>query len=376
MARLLVSGKARSSFETKERGEDGMRFIHVADVHLGAAPDGRGGWSETRKKEIWETFRAILGDAARERVDLLLIAGDLFHRQPLPEELKEVNYLFSSLPGTRVALIAGNHDYLQPASAYLNFPWSRNVACLFSRDCECVRFPEIHTSVYGLSYYRQEIPEPLYEGLRPVSADGCQILLAHGGDARHIPISRDSLERSGFDYIALGHIHRPQVVLKNRAAYAGAPEPVDCSDFGPHGYILGEYAKGRIHLQFVKRAKREYRMLEVPVSEDDTTFSLRDRLERMIEEQGWQNIYRLVLQGQRDPQIHFDMDKLMDFGMVLDVEDRTVPAFHLEELKRRYSGQLVGRFIESFEGHERSLTEEKALQYGLEALLSQTAPKR
>ena len=61
----------------------------------------------------------------------------------------------------------------------------------------------------------------------------------------------------------------------------------------------------------------------------------------------------------------------MEFGMVLDVEDETVPAFHLEELKRRYQGQMIGRYIESFEGHERSITEEKALQYGLEALLSQ-----
>lgn len=350
-----------------------MRFMHMADVHLGAAPDGRAGWSETRKKEIWETFRSSIEDARREQVDLLLIAGDLFHRQPLLEELKEVNYLFSTLPGTRVVLMAGNHDYLQPASNYLNFPWSRNVVCLFSRECECVRFSDIDTEVYGFSYYRQEILEPLYEGIHPVKEREkcCRILLAHGGDSQHIPINRDSLRNSGFDYIALGHIHKPQTVWKEQAAYAGALEPIDCNDLGPHGYILGEYTKGRIRIRFVKKAKREYIVLPLEVTEGDTTFSLRDKLEKKIEERGWQHIYRITLQGRRDPQTHFDTEKLMEFGMVLEVEDQTVPAFHLEELKRKYAGQMIGRYIESFEGHERSLTEEKALQYGLEALLSQ-----
>lgn len=350
-----------------------MRFMHMADVHLGAAPDGQAAWSEARKKEIWETFRSSIEDAKREQVDLLLIAGDLFHRQPLIEELREVNYLFSTLTNTRVVLIAGNHDYLQPPSGYLNFTWNRNVICLFSRDCECVRFPEIDTEVYGFSYYRQEIPEPLYEGIRPVKdhGKGCRILLAHGGDARHIPINKQSLQKSGFDYVALGHIHKPQIVLKDQAAYAGALEPIDCNDMGPHGYILGEYIKGRIRLHFVKKAKREYVSLALPVEETDTTFSLRDKLEKKIEEQGWQNIYRIILQGSRSPQVHFDTEKLKEFGMVLDVEDQTTPLFHLEALKQKYAGQMIGRYIESFEEGQRSWTEEKALQYGLEALLSQ-----
>ena len=350
-------------------GEKYMRFMHMADVHLGASPDGRADWSESRKKEIWDTFRSSVEDAARAQVDLLLIAGDLFHRQPSAVELKEVNYLFSTLKKTRVVLIAGNHDYLRPDSAYLTFPWSKNVVCLFSRQCECVRFPEINTEVYGLSYYRQEITEPLYDGLQPARNGWEHILLAHGGDSSHIPVSRESLSASGFDYVALGHIHKPQVVIKNKAAYAGALSPIDCSDFGPHGYILGQCEKGRVKMEFVPKAKREYRNLTLETEEGDTTFSLRDKLEREIEKQGWQHIYRIFFQGKRDPQMHFDLEKLMEFGMVLEVTDGTVPAFHLEELKQKYRGQMIGRYIESFEGHDRSLTEERALQYGLEALL-------
>ena len=346
-----------------------MRFIHMADVHLGASPDAGYPWSETRKNEIWETFRTIIRDAGEEHADLLLIAGDLFHRQPEPEELKEVNYLFSSIPNTRVVLIAGNHDYIQPSSPYLDFQWAPNVACLFSKKCECVRFPEIQTEVYGFSYDRQEITEPLCDSLHPVKGRYFQILLAHGGDSRHIPLGKEQLQRSGFDYIALGHIHRPGALIRDKALFPGAPEPIDCADTGPHGYILGEYRKGHLTTEFVIRSKREYRVLELPVTEEDTTFSLRDRLEHLIEKEGWQHIYRVVLSGSRQPGLRFDLQRMREYGMVLDIEDRTAPAFHLDSLRRKYEGQMIGYYIESFEEHERSETEEKALRYGLEALL-------
>ena len=69
-----------------------MRFIHIADVHLGAVPDKDKSWSKERADEIESTFDRLLAVAEERKVDLLLIAGDLFHRQPLMRELKEVNY--------------------------------------------------------------------------------------------------------------------------------------------------------------------------------------------------------------------------------------------------------------------------------------------
>ena len=62
-----------------------------------------------------------------EKADLLLVSGDLFHRQPLVRELKEVNYLFSTIPDTTVVLMAGNHDYIKKGSYYPEFPWNKNV---------------------------------------------------------------------------------------------------------------------------------------------------------------------------------------------------------------------------------------------------------
>ena len=98
-----------------------MKFFHIADVHLGATPDKGFPWSYDRGREIWESFQNVIRQAGRENVGLFLIAGDLFHRQPLLKELKEVNALFASIPNTKIVLIAGNHDYIKENSFYKRF---------------------------------------------------------------------------------------------------------------------------------------------------------------------------------------------------------------------------------------------------------------
>ena len=77
-----------------------VKWIHIADVHLGASPDAGDVYSKVRPQELWDTFAEVIDICEREQMDLLLIAGDLFHRQPLKKELKEVEYYFSRLSRT------------------------------------------------------------------------------------------------------------------------------------------------------------------------------------------------------------------------------------------------------------------------------------
>ena len=95
-----------------------MLIIHAADIHLGASPDLGESWGENRKQELWDSFEKFIERVEEEQADLLLIAGDLFHRQPLLRELREVNGLFSTLTKTKVVLIAGNHDFVGENSEY------------------------------------------------------------------------------------------------------------------------------------------------------------------------------------------------------------------------------------------------------------------
>ena len=133
-----------------------MKFIHTGDIHWGMSPDSDKPWSRERSRDIRDTFTAIIAKAKELRVDCLFIAGDLFHRQPLLRDLKEVNYLFSTIPQTQVIIIAGNHDRIRKNSAVLSFSWASNVTFLESEDVSSVYFEDINTEVTGFSYYTAE----------------------------------------------------------------------------------------------------------------------------------------------------------------------------------------------------------------------------
>lgn len=167
-------------------------------------------------------MKRVVDACNKERTDLLLIAGDLFHRQPLLRELKEVNSLFATLKHTQVVLVAGNHDYLKKDSYYRTFRWARNVQMILSEDISCVEFPQLSLAVYGCSYHSREIKEAKYDNAFAGNKQRYEILIAHGGDEKHIPIQRNKIKALGYDYVALGHIHKPQVFQEEGAAYAGA----------------------------------------------------------------------------------------------------------------------------------------------------------
>ena len=170
-----------------------VKWIHIADVHLGASPDAGDAYSKVRPQELWDTFAEVIDICEREQTDLLLIAGDLFHRQPLKKELKEVDYYFSRLSRTKVVLIAGNHDFLKQDSYYRSFQWSSNVYPLFDKEPECVIFEDLDVAVTGFSYESREILTPFDGGIRAEGDAKYEILLVHGGDEKHLPIQKSPL---------------------------------------------------------------------------------------------------------------------------------------------------------------------------------------
>ena len=111
-----------------------MKFIHTGDIHWGMCPDANKPWGKERAQAIKDTFRIIIEKTKEMDVDCLFISGDLFHRQPLMKDLKEVNYLFSTIPSVKIILIAGNHDRIRENSALLSFTWSPNVTFIMDED--------------------------------------------------------------------------------------------------------------------------------------------------------------------------------------------------------------------------------------------------
>ena len=347
-----------------------MKFIHIADVHLGAQPDAGPLYSRGRSRELWETFERVIRVCEDEQSDLLLIAGDLFHRQPLVRELREVDYLFSELTHTKVVLIAGNHDYIGSNSNYRTFRWGENVFPLFGEKPQYVDFPELRTAVYGLSYHSREISRPLYDGFTAARAEPFEILLAHGGDEKHIPFDRRAMERAGFDYIALGHIHKPMILKEDQIIYSGALEPVDKNDTGPHGYVKGEITASGVRTQWIPCASREYIHLGIQISPEDTTGSIKREIEKQIQEYSNENIYKIILRGKRDHDVSLDTERMKGGQNVIEILDETSPAYDFEKLYTENADTILGRYIEQFRGCREGSTEYQALCEGVEALLN------
>ena len=107
-------------------------------MHLGAKPDAGNAYSQNREQELWDSFRDIITICNQKKTDLLLIAGDLFHRQPLLRELKEMNSILEMLEHTEVVMIAGNHDYIKKNSYYRTFSWAPHVHMICSQEIDCV----------------------------------------------------------------------------------------------------------------------------------------------------------------------------------------------------------------------------------------------
>lgn len=357
-----------------------MNFIHVADIHLGATPESERGFDINREKEIYDSFGRVISECEKKKIDLLLISGDLFHKQPLLRELKEVNYIFSKLTHTKVVLIAGNHDYIGPRSNYLNFNWCDCVSMLSSGEMDSIYFEELNTEVYGLSYLSREIFEAKYDGIIPGVEERINILLAHGGNENNIPINYKKVDEAGFDYVALGHFHKPQLISE-RMAYVGSLEPLSKGEPLKHGYYYGEITKEKtgnkdgyesnLSLTFVPIACREYITKEIEVTPEMLSTQIVDLARTIISEYGCENFYQFVLVGKTDPSILLDLEDFYRLGYVTEVLNHTLPDYDFDSLYEENKDNLIGSYIRRIrESDAKGNLENKALYYGIEALLN------
>lgn len=346
-----------------------MKFFHTADIHLGAAPDVGCSWNKERKSDQWETFRRFLALAKKQKIDLLLLAGDIFHGQPTLGEVKELNALLAKLEDTQVVMIAGNHDYIGQNSPYLKIKWADNVYGLWQSQLSHVYLPKLNTYVYGASYHKREIKEGLYQGIFPMNREGIHILLGHGGDACHSPIDFKRLEEAGFDYVALGHIHKPQILYPHKMAYAGALEPIDKNDEGSHGFIAGKIEKGQTQIRQIPFARWEYKRHEIKISPDMTQTDVEAYLQKLSRESSPTTLWKIELKGKRDMDLVFDRSRLFAYGKIIEVKDESRIEFSAEDLKKIYQGTFIDLYIRQFENMPSGRERQKALEYGLWALL-------
>ena len=236
-----------------------MKFIHIADVNLGAQPDRGRIWSDVRAKEIYSTFHRVIEVCEEQKIELLLIAGNLFYTKPTEQDLKELDFQLRKIPNTKTVIIAGDQDYIDPGSAWETYTFESNTIVMPRDQAASVYFEDLNVCVSGYSYGHATYTGRILERMRPGKPDAYNILLGHGGDMEHMPFSKEHVAKLGFQYVALGHMHKPAHILKNHMAFAGTLEPLSYTETGKHGYILGEVStSGETTITFVPFACRKY----------------------------------------------------------------------------------------------------------------------
>ncbi|WP_054950449.1 metallophosphoesterase family protein [Numidum massiliense] len=240
-----------------------FRFIHAADLHLDSPCKGIGQrLPEMARRRLQEaTFTAcerLVQLCIEERVDFLCIAGDVYDladRSLRAQTFFQKKMRELAAHGIHVYVCHGNHD---PADGgQIPLTWPDNVHFFSTEEVEAVPFikggREV-ARVYGRSYptakfterivqdYVREPDVPFAIGVLHTNLDGDQ---AHDNYA---PSTRHELFAQGFDYWALGHIHKRAVVHAGDPyiVYAGNTQGRSVKESGAKGCTLVDVSDGHI----------------------------------------------------------------------------------------------------------------------------------
>ena len=105
--------------------------------------------------------------------------------------------------------MTGSEEFRTPSA----LPGAPNVTFLMDEDLSSVYFEELNTEVYGFSYHTAEITEAKADNSLPASRR-TRILMLHGGDAKHVPLTGMHWLHPRSPISPLGHIHKPEVLLE------------------------------------------------------------------------------------------------------------------------------------------------------------------
>jgi DNA repair exonuclease SbcCD nuclease subunit len=197
-------------------------------------------------------FSNLVEFALEEQADLLLLAGDIFDGD-WPHYGTGLHFI-SEMARLRegripVVMIAGNHDADSKLTKALRYP--ENVHVLDTRAPQTMTFEDLGVAVHGQGYPTPAVTEDLAHGYPPALADMVNIGLLHTsadgrpGHERYAPCTVSTLAARGYDYWALGHVHRREVLAEQPPiVFPGNLQGRGLRETGPKGATLVSIGEG------------------------------------------------------------------------------------------------------------------------------------
>ena len=202
-----------------------LKIAHTSDVHLHDGDDGQ---------HVRDAFARVIDTVLDARSDLFLIAGDLFDHNRVHGDLIDFVYEQLSRVACPTVIIAGNHDCWEERSVLQRMDFRQaghHVTLLDEVEGKQVEFPDLHATVWGRCMLEHDRSNRPMAGVPPRRGNLWHIGMAHGlymddpDSDRSSLITPQEIADSGFDYLALGHVHvhRQMRHGDTLACYPGVP---------------------------------------------------------------------------------------------------------------------------------------------------------
>lgn len=271
-----------------------IRFLHTADIHLDSPLVGLQRYDGAPVEQLRGATRQALENLVRlalqREVQFVVVAGDLYdgdwrdHNTGL-YFVKQLSRLQEA--GIAVYVIAGNHDAASRMTRSLRLPPNPSGdAPLLGHDAAETRvLDDLGVAIHGRSFATAAETENLVRHY-PAALPGLFNLgLLHTsleGDAQHAtyaPCSRDDLLAKEYQYWALGHVHRRQVLEQSPyIAYCGNLQGRHIRETGAKGCLLVEVdARQQVRVEFQPLDVVRWELCEVDCTGAATTAEVLDR---------------------------------------------------------------------------------------------------
>ncbi len=279
-----------------------FRFLHAADIHLDSPLKGLAGQegpaAERIRAATRDAFDTLIGTALRERVDLLIIAGDLYDGDW--RDYRTGLFLVRQLgrlaeAGIPVALVHGNHDAESRITRRLTLPGT--VTAFPAHRPRTLRLEPPGVALHGQSFRGPRVTEDLAAGYPEPVPGLFNIGMLHtglggrDGHADYAPCTLEQLVAKGYDYWALGHVHRAAVLHEApHVVFPGNLQGRHVRETGPKGAVLVTVTDGAVAgLAAVACDTVRWARLAVPVDDvagaEEALDRVRGALERAVAEE-------------------------------------------------------------------------------------------
>ena len=356
-----------------------MKFVHIADMHFDTPftlLSDRANLGEIRRLDQRKAFKKMIEYIKENEIPYLFISGDLYDHEYIREStINFINECFKQIPETSIYITPGNHDPYLKNSYYAKYNWSDNVK-IFTSKIEKIETKDF--VLYGCGFEDFYMKGSKIEELTIEDNEKINILITHasldsGSDEQreYNPISSSKLKQIGFDYIALGHVHKRNLSEENKSIiYPGSTVSLGFDELGEHGMIVGDLEKGKLNVEFVKLDDKEFKEIKLDITELDTVEEL---LEKIAELELKENeLYKIILTGNRNFEINvYKLYKLIEARNIIKVKDKTVIGYDLNKmandmtLKGIFAKEMLNKFND--ENIDKEILE-KAIEIGIDVL--------